>query len=91
MNEALQVPEELQSTFKRLLNRIPFELRSDIRLQQKLLIFLKFGGEKLARQEIDIAKKRFMEEIDIVRRMPSEDLPEDPNDDSIEEDLPEEP
>jgi len=45
MAENLNIPEELQGTFKRLMNRVPEKLRIDSHIQRIIQLYLKLGGE----------------------------------------------
>ena len=62
MAENLNIPDELQGTFKRLMYRVPEKLRSDSHTQKIIQLYLKMGGEKLAKQHIEIIKLRVREE-----------------------------
>lgn len=62
MAENLNIPEELQGTFKRLMYRVPEKLRRDPHTQKIIQLYLKMGGEKLAKQHIEIIKLRVREE-----------------------------
>lgn len=62
MPDNLNIPDELQGTFKRLMSRVPEKLRSDSHTQKIIQLYLKLGGEKLAKQHIDIIKLRVREE-----------------------------
>ena len=77
MIEDLEIPEELTHTFKRLMRRVPNELKGDVEFFKNLLIYLKIGGEKLARQRIEITKKPFREGYLLLNRLiPEESLEE---------------
>jgi hypothetical protein len=62
MTENLNIPDELQGTFKRLMYRVPEKLRRDPHTQKIIQLYLKMGGEKLAKQHIEIIKLRVREE-----------------------------
>jgi hypothetical protein len=62
MAENLNIPDELQGTFKRLMYRVPEKLRSDSHTQKIIQLYFKLGGEKLAKQHIEIIKLRVREE-----------------------------
>ena len=62
MAKNLNIPDELQGTFKRLMYRVPEKLRSDNHTQKIIQLYLKLGGEKLAKQYIEIIKLRVREE-----------------------------
>lgn len=70
MKKKLNVPDEYQSSFQRLIYSIPDELRNDARTQKIILVYLKFGGEKLARHGVEILKMRHLKAI---RKKTSED------------------
>ena len=56
MVKRLNIPDEFQYTFKRLINLVPYKQRNDRHTQTILLLYLKLGGEKLARQYIEVLK-----------------------------------
>ena len=58
----VNIPDELIETFKRLMIQIPEKLRNDSHTQQVAYLYLKLGGERLARQYIDIMKLTVREE-----------------------------
>ena len=73
MTEPLMIPEEYQGSIKRLLSRAPLEQRSDEELQRRLLMYLKLGGEKLARQHVEMLKKTFPDQAILIKRHIRED------------------
>lgn len=62
MAENLNIPDELQGTFKRLMYRVPEHLRNDSHTRKTIQLYLKMGGEKLVKQHIEIIKLRVREE-----------------------------
>lgn len=80
MAEKLNIPEELIGTFKRLMNRVPERLRNDSHTQKILQLYLKLGGEKLAKQHIEVIKLRVREE----ERQASASEKSDMGDDSMD-------
>jgi len=62
MAENLNIPDELQGTLKRLMYRVPEKLRNDSHTQRIIQLYLKLGGEKMAKQHIEIIKLRVREE-----------------------------
>ncbi len=80
------VPEELRVSYKRMLNLAPDELCDDPNFQQAILLYLKIGGEKLARQHIKVATQPFCAEFTIKQR-PAEEIvdEEDENKDENKE------
>lgn len=53
MEATFTVPEELQSSFQRLLPHMTAGLRNDPEGLESVLLYLKLGGERLARIAID--------------------------------------
>lgn len=60
----LNIPDEFQYTFKRLINLAPHQQRNDQEIQKIVLLYLKLGGEKLARQYIEVLKSDLRENED---------------------------
>jgi hypothetical protein len=85
MTEELEIPGDLCATYKRVMRRIPNELRGDNEFLKKILVYLKIGGEKLARLRIEITKKPFREGYSLINRLiPEESLQEMANEASEE-------
>lgn len=70
MSEALQIPDALQMTFKRMLHRLPAGKRNDVDLQKSILLFLKLGGERLARARIKLIVSPFPQNFSVVKLRP---------------------
>ncbi len=70
MPEALTIPESLQMTFKRMLHRLPADKRDDIDLQKSVLLYLKMGGERLARARIKLITSPFPKNFSVVKIRP---------------------
>ncbi len=68
MSEKMIIPDEFQGPIRRLLNRIPSEQRDDETLQAALLVYLKLGGEKLARHYIEVSKKTFQDQVILIKK-----------------------
>ena len=64
MVKGSNIPDEFRYTFKRLINLLPYNQRNDRHAQKNVLLYLKLGGEKLARQYIEILKSDFRENKD---------------------------
>jgi len=64
MVKGLNIPDEFQYTFKRLINLVPYKQRNDRHAQKIVLLYLKLGGEKLARQYIEVLKSNLRENKD---------------------------
>ena len=75
MAENVNIPDELLETYKRLINQIPEKLRDDSHTHQVAQLYLKLGGEKLAKQYIDILTLNAREEER--QQMAEPDNPED--------------
>ena len=57
MIENIEVPQRLMGSFKRVVRRIPVDLKKDEELIRTVLAYLELGGEKLARQAVETAKQ----------------------------------
>ena len=64
MVKGLNIPDEFQYTFKRLINLVPYKQRNDRHTQKIVLLYLKLGGEKLARQYVEVLKSDLRENKD---------------------------
>ena len=56
MNFKFDIPDALKPNFQRVYRRVPVELRQNEELIQNIVLFLKVGGERLARQQLEVAK-----------------------------------
>ena len=70
MARKLTVPEKMEMTLNRVLQRVPAGMRSDIELQESILLFLKLGGERLARARIKPIASPFPGNISVVKPRP---------------------
>jgi hypothetical protein len=77
MSEKMIIPDEFQGSIRRLLNRIPSEQRDDETIQAALLVYLKLGGEKLARHYIEISKKVFPDQMVLIKKQFHDGVDED--------------
>jgi hypothetical protein len=66
MFEDVEVPKDLMGSFRRVVRRIPVDLKKDDVLLETVLAYLKLGGEKLARQAVESAKQTY--ELEVVQR-----------------------
>ena len=62
MADNANIPDELIETFNRLMNQVPEKLSNDSHTQQVIHLYLKMGGERLAKQYIEIVKWNVREE-----------------------------
>jgi hypothetical protein len=84
MTENLNIPDELQGTFKRLMYRVPEHLRNDSHIRKIIQLYLKLGGEKLVKQHIEIIKLRVREEERLERAEANASEDSDNGDDPID-------
>jgi len=63
MIENIEVPRKLLGPFKRVVRRIPVDLKKDEELIRTVLAYLELGGEKLARQAVETAKRTLNLEV----------------------------
>jgi hypothetical protein len=68
MDAKLQVPDELQPAFRRIVRKIPADLRNDNHLLEMIVIYLKMGGERLAKQALEVAKVEYREMVNQKRK-----------------------
>jgi hypothetical protein len=68
MAKPLIIPEEMKTAFRQVMSLAPETYRDDIQFQQSILLYLKLGGEKLARQRIDLIIQPFCEEFNIGKK-----------------------
>jgi len=61
MTNKLNIQDDLGMAFQRCTNLLPYKLQDNSHIQKNILVFLKFGGEKLARQYIETTKMNFRE------------------------------
>lgn len=62
MTKRLNLPDDLHDQFQKLLKLAPEKLQDNVDIQNSLSVYLKFGGEKLARHGLEIIKRRYLEE-----------------------------
>lgn len=63
MAKKLNIPDEFHDALQKLIGLLPYKLQSDIDAQNIILVYLKLGGEKMARHGVEILKMRFLEEM----------------------------
>lgn len=68
MPKELDIPEEYTFAFNRLMRRMPAELRENEGIRRTALVYLKVGGERLARASIKALTTPFTEKF-ILRKM----------------------
>jgi hypothetical protein len=69
MIDPFDIPDDLRNAFQRIIRHIPAELREDEHLFKMTLAYLKLGGEKLARQGIEVAKEQLKQELNRLRKI----------------------
>ena len=85
MIEELDIPEDLKPIVKRVMRRLPAELKGDLEFLKNLLIYIKIGGEKLARQRIAVTKKPFRDGYLLLNRLIPEESLQDISNETSEE------
>ena len=68
MLDKFDIPKELRYSFQRIFRKIPAELRDDTKLLEAALLYLKFGGDKLARQRVEVAAINYHEDVKILKK-----------------------
>jgi len=69
MSIQLEIPHELKRAFQRVIRHIPYDLRNDEHIFRTTFAYLCLGGEKLARQGIDVAREHRKQEINRLRKI----------------------
>ena len=62
MSAEFTVPEELGTIFNRLIQSLPSDLHSDEHTLKITLVYLKIGGQRLARHWLSIRRNRWREQ-----------------------------
>lgn len=70
MAKSLNIPEALQMTLGRVMQRVPADKQNDEALQHSVLQFLKLGGERLAKARIQPVIAPFPEDVSVVKPRP---------------------
>ena len=82
MADAYHIPEEYQSTFRRFLPSMAAPLRNDPEVLQALLLYLKLGGEKLARIALDAFNEtQRLNDAEMKKRLREQAMLVEPTDD----------
>ena len=81
MAKRLNLPDDLHDQFQQLLKLAPDKLQDNVDIQNSLSVYLKFGGQKLARHGLEIINKRYLEEK---RQRAAESQEIDPEDSEID-------
>lgn len=69
MSVQLDIPNELKGPFQRVIRHIPYDLRNNEHIFKCILAYLTMGGEKLARQGIEVAKEQRKQEINRLKKV----------------------
>jgi hypothetical protein len=87
MSNQFTVPEEYEASFRRVLPYLMAPLQKDIQILESLLLYLKLGGEKMARIVIDALNvtqrlqdaevKKQLREQELLNENGQEDLDDD--------------
>jgi hypothetical protein len=56
MKKNFIIPDELNEAFDRLMNLVPDRLKNDANTHKAISVYLKLGGEKLAKQCVQVIK-----------------------------------
>ena len=68
MTDEQKVAPELMEALERLMRYAPPEAANDEQVRNSILIYLKLGGERLARQYFQIIQKTFLEKIVLIKK-----------------------
>ncbi len=65
----LEIPDEHKGAFQRVIRHIPYDLRNNEQIFRTTLAYLCLGGEKLARQGIEVAKEQRKQELNRLKKI----------------------
>ncbi len=87
----LEIPDELKGGFQRVIRHIPYDLRNNEQIFRTILAYLCMGGEKLARQGIEVAKEQRKQELNRLKRIRRQEamlkaISESDEDDNMDDD-----
>ena len=77
MFKELNIPEELVGSFRRIQRSLPEYLKNDAEFLERILAYLKLGGDKFARQRIEMMQKQFDQDFLLTKRRFSEEPSEE--------------
>jgi len=80
MTDEQKVAPELMEALERLMRYAPPEVANDEQVRNSILIYLKLGGERLARQYFQIIQKAFLEKIVLIKKRPPDEPDESDKD-----------
>ncbi|HDI60791.1 MAG TPA: hypothetical protein ENF48_10660 [Desulfobacteraceae bacterium] len=86
MTIKLDVPEDRLGLFQRIKRQLPLEIREDPEVLQKLLVYLKLGGERLVRQVVTTLKVDFPENTQLFKHRLAEETLDTGNDSNAAKD-----
>jgi hypothetical protein len=96
MDDQFTVPEEYEASFRRILPYLMASLQRNTQVLESLLLYLKLGGEKMARTAIDALNvtqrlqdaevKKQLREQELLNDNDQEDLDEDEDENGDQED-----
>ena len=82
MDQQLEIPEEYEISFRRVLPYLTAALQRDPKVLQALVLYLKLGGEKMARIVIDALNVTHkVHQAEMLKRMREEAMLRDLQDD----------
>lgn len=82
MAESIDVPDNLRPFFDQVMKSAPEALCDDEKFQQAILVYLKLGGVKLARQHVQTLTVEFCKGFQLEQQSYDPDADEDDEDDS---------
>jgi len=86
MADTFHIPDDYQPSFRRLLPYMAAPLRNDPQVMQSLVLYLKLGGEKLARIALEAFNEtQRLNDAEFKKRLREEAMIADPMDDAEDE------
>ncbi len=88
MIKDIDVPEQHLTAFRRIRRKMPSEMQANREILERIVLYLKFGGEKLALHYLDMLKRPFDREFIVIKRRPTEDADSEEDEESEDEEIP---
>lgn len=86
MIKDIDVPEQQMTAFRRIRRKMPAEMQANREILERIVLYLKFGGEKLALHYLEMLKKPFDREFIVIKRRPPEDVDSEEDEENEDED-----
>lgn len=87
MDDRFTVPEEYEASFRRILPYLMAPLQKNTQILESLLLFLKLGGEKMARIAIDALNvTQRLQDAEVRKQLREQELLNDNDQEALDDD-----